>query len=417
LKVIVTDHHALPEDESLRPKCLFVNCTDTANAYPSKSLAGVGVAFKLLQAIVSRAKLNDEQKKYLLERSLDLVALGTVSDMVPLLGENRILVKKGLEVLNRTKRLGVRELISAAKLDNGLALDAWNIGFQLGPRLNAASRLGHANNALELLLSSDPAEMKRLASELNEKNTERQEVTANIMALVEKQIDPNNVPAIIIGLCDLEYDTKTEGVIGLVAGKISEKYYRPTLIITRSQDGFKGSGRSIEEFNLIAAIEDCQEFLDKYGGHPAACGFSVYEKEKLDKFREKIAALAEEKLGKMELAPKLKLDAVLTPADIDLSLAQNIALLAPYGQNNPQPKFASYSLTVMDMVTLGSGREHLKLRLADSARSLWALGFFKSAEYNHLNIGDKVDVAYYLDINVYNGKSEVQMKIIDLIKK
>lgn len=417
LKVIVTDHHALPEDESLHPKCLFINCTDTANAYPSKSLAGVGVAFKVLQAIVSRAKLSDEQKKYLLERSLDLVALGTVSDMVPLLGENRILVKKGLEVLNRTKRLGVRELISAAKLDNGLALDAWNIGFQLGPRLNAASRLGHANNALELLLSSDPDEMKRLANELNEKNIERQEVTANIMALVEKQIDSNNIPAIIIGLCDLEYDTKTEGVIGLVAGKISEKYYRPTLIITRSQDGFKGSGRSIEEFNLIAAIEDCQEFLDKYGGHPAACGFSVYEKEKLDNFRQKIAALAEEKLGKMELAPKLKLDAVLTPAEIDLSLAQNIASLAPYGQNNPQPKFASYGLTIMDMVTLGSGREHLKLRLADSSRSLWALGFFKSAEYGHLNIGDKVDVAYYLDINNYNGKSEVQMKIIDLIKK
>jgi single-stranded-DNA-specific exonuclease len=285
----------------------------------------------------------------------------------------------------------------------------------LGPRLNAASRLGHANNALELILSNDPVEVKRLAAELNQKNVERQEITAQIMALVEKDIDPKNIPAIIISVCDLEYDTKTEGVIGLVAGKICEKYYRPTLVITSSQDGYKASGRSIEEFNLIEAIESCHEFLDKYGGHPAACGFLVYKKDKLDKFIAQISAYAEQKLGGLELAPKLKLDAVLTPAEIDFGLVDDLSQLAPFGQNNPQPKFASYGLTVVDLVTMGSSGEHVKLRLSDGSRSLWAVAFFKNKEFSDIQIGAKVDVAYYLDRNNFNGQSEIQMKIIDLV--
>ncbi|MEI7619968.1 MAG: single-stranded-DNA-specific exonuclease RecJ [Candidatus Falkowbacteria bacterium] len=416
LEVILTDHHALPENPDEMPKCLFINCANQEDDYPFKTLAGVGVAFKVVQALVSRSKLDEEQKKYLIERNLDLVALGTVADMVSLLGENRLLVKRGLEVLNRTKRLGVKELINVSKLGaNGAKLDSWNIGFQLGPRLNAASRLGHANNALELILSDDLEKVQLLASELNQKNVERQEITANIMALVEKDIDQANVPAIIISVCDLEYDTKTEGVIGLVAGKICEKYYRPTLVITKSQDGYKASGRSIEEFNLIEAIEDSREFLDKYGGHPMACGFSVYEKEKLDKFIAMISEIATQKLAGLELAPKLRLDAVLSPQTIDLDMMEDISKLAPYGQNNPQPKFVSYGLTVMDVMTMGGNGEHIKLRLADGSRSLWAIAFFKNKEFSEIQIGSKVDVAYYLDINNYNGKSEVQMKIIDLV--
>jgi len=416
LKVVLTDHHALPENPTEIPQCLLINCANQGDAYPFKTLAGVGVAFKVIQALVSRSKLNEEQKQYLMERSLDLVALGTVSDMVSLLGENRLLVKKGLEVLNQTKRLGLKELINVAKLgNNATKLDSWNIGFQLGPRLNAASRLGHANNALELILSNDSDEVKRLANELNQKNIERQEITANIMALVEKNIDPQNIPPIIISLCGLEYDTKTEGVIGLVAGRICEKYYRPTLVITRSQDGYKASGRSIEEFNLIAAIEDSREFLDKYGGHPMACGFSVYERDRLDKFIVKISSLAAAKLAGLELAPKLRLDAVLSPSDINSSLVEDISKLAPYGQNNPQPKFASYGLTVREMVTMGGKGEHIKLRLTDGASNLWAIAFFKNKEFTDIQIGSKVDVAYYLDLNNFNGKSEVQMKIIDLV--
>jgi len=416
LEVILTDHHVLSDNPAEIPQCLFINCANQGDAYPFKTLAGVGVAFKVIQALVTRSKLIEEQKQYLMERSLDLVALGTVSDMVSLLGENRLLVKKGLEVLNRTKRLGLKELISVAKLgNNATKLDSWNIGFQLGPRLNAASRLGHANNALELILSTDLDEVKRLAGELNQKNIERQEITANIMALVEKDIDQKNIPAIIISVCDLEYDVKTEGVIGLVAGKICEKYYRPAIVITRSQDGYKASGRSIEEFNLIEAIEDSREFLDKYGGHPAACGFSVYERDKLDKFIAKISSIATTKLAGLELAPKLRLDAILLPKDINLNLVEDISKLAPYGQNNPQPKFAAYGLTVMELVTMGGKGEHIKLRLTDGVSSLWAIAFFKNKEFSEIQIGSQVDVAYYLDINNYNGRSEVQMKIIDLI--
>ena len=432
LDVIITDHHVLPESREDLPKCPIIDPADTSDTYPWPFLAGVGVAFKLVSAILQQSKLETEQKRLIAERSLDLVAVGTIADMVSLLGENRWLVKKGLEILNQNRRLGLREIFKTAKIAIDKPLESWNVGWQLGPRLNAASRLGHANSAFSLIVADKEDEAKELAFELNSRNQERQQITKNIIADVEKQIDAKNLPKIIIGLAQ-EDQFWNEGVIGLVAGRICEKYHRPTLIITRIVEeaemdqeneqikatklSFKSSGRSIEGFNLIAAVEECSQHLDKYGGHPMACGFSVASEEKLKNFREAISKVAEAKLTPEMLVPQLQLDAELDFSALNLDLVSAINTLAPFGQHNLQPRFVSKNLVINDIVLMGSEKQHIKLRLSSvdnpALASFWAIAFGSSAEYKELKIGDKIDLAYYLDINEFNGRREVQLKIID----
>jgi single-stranded-DNA-specific exonuclease len=435
LEVIITDHHVLPEKEEDLPDCLYIDPADSRDNYPWRFLAGVGVAFKLVCALLAKASLDDKQKKLIAEKCLDLVAVGTVADMVSLLGENRMLVKSGLKILNQNKRSGLNELIKIAKINGGRQLEAWNIGWQIGPRLNAASRIGHANSAFALLTVTDAAEAKNLAAELNQRNISRQQITEEITAQVEAQIDVNNLPLIIIGLAG-EDQVWNEGVIGLVAGRISEKYHRPTLIITRlieeaefdpltkklvpKKVSFKGSGRSVEEFNLIAAVEDCAALLDKYGGHPMACGFSIKEEKNLREFQKKILFGAAKILNPAALIPKLKIEAELKLAALDLNLADKVNLLAPFGQNNPQPRFVSYDLRINDIVTMGFDNQHIKIRLSSfneetkAAGSFWALAFGAAATYKELKIGDRIDLVYYLEINEFNGKREPQLKIIDI---
>jgi len=425
LDIIITDHHILPDSKDDLPPCLIINPADKSDAYPWNYLAGVGVSFKLASALVYKSKLPLDQKKAVLEKALDLVAIGTIADMVSLLGENRLLVKRGLNILNQNRRLGLNELMKISKSNNNKKLEAWNVGWQIGPRLNAASRLGHANNAFALLIEENSERAAEMAQELNQRNLDRQKITEEIIAQVEEQIDKDNIPPIIIGLAS-ESQAWNEGVIGLVAGKICEKYYRPTLIITRiTEEGeadakfsFKGSGRSIEEINLIASIVEASEFLDKYGGHPMACGFSVASEERLKKFQEKIMVIASAKLAGLELSPKLKIEAELKIENVGMELAEEISMLAPFGQNNAQPKFVSYRLRVDEIVTLGFDSQHIKIRLSASdkvfAKGIWAISFGGAEEYKAVRIGDLVDAVYYLDINEFNGRREAQLRLVDL---
>lgn len=435
LEIIITDHHVLPEDTKDYPDCLVIDPADKTETYPWAYLCGAGVAFKLISALLYKSSLPEKQKQLILDKSLDLVAVGTVADMVSLLGENRLLVKSGLKVLNTNKRLGLNELIKVSKINVGKPLEAWNIGWQLGPRLNAASRLSHANTAFALLTTTDQAEAEELATELNNRNISRQQITEEIIAAVEAQIDKDNLPNLIVGVAG-EDQIWNEGVIGLVAGKITEKYYRPTLIITRLIESaefdpitkklipkivaFKGSGRSVEEFNLIEAIEDCAPNLDKYGGHPMACGFSVKSEENLKKFIAQIQKLAEEGIDKKDLIPKLKIEAELNFSDINLDLADKINLLAPYGQHNQQPRFVSYDLRIDDISTMGFDNQHIKIRFSqidpknNNAHSFWAIAFGGAAAYKEYVVGDRVDLVYYLEVNDFNGRREPQLKMIDI---
>jgi single-stranded-DNA-specific exonuclease len=435
LDIIITDHHVLPEDPRDLPDCLYINPSDVNDHYPWRYLAGVGVAYKLVSALLIKANIDSKQKQLISEKCLDLVAVGTIADMVSLLGENRLLVKEGLQILNQNKRLGLNELLKISKVNQTKDLEAWNVGWQIAPRLNAASRLAHANTAFALLSTTDPVEAQELASELNQRNISRQKITEEIAAQVEAQIDPNNLPLVIIGVAG-EGQVWNEGVVGLVAGRIAEKYYRPTLVVSRLVEeaefdpqtkklvpkklAFKGSGRSVEEFNLIQAIEASSQWLDKYGGHPMACGFFLKGEDNLRAFRENLLRLAAVGLSSVNLVPKLKIERELKFAEIDLELAKQVNSLAPFGQNNQQPRFVSYNLRVDDFTTMGFEHQHIKLRLSNldegSGRSsaFWALAFGGASVYKDVQVGDYVDLVYYLEINEFNGRSDIQLKIVDL---
>lgn len=420
LEVIITDHHVLPDNEADLPPCLYIDPADKNDTYPWPYLAGVGVSFKLVSALIYKSNLPLNQKRLILEKCLDLVAVGTIADMVSLLGENRLLVKKGLQILNQNKRLGLSELMKISKSNNNKKLEAWNVGWQIGPRLNAASRLGHANNAFALLTAELETVAADLAEELNKRNLDRQKITEDIIAQVELQIDPTKIPPIIIGLAGGQ-QVWNEGVIGLVAGRICEKYYRPTLIITRLTEGdkisFKASGRSIEDLNLIESITEASEFLDKFGGHPMACGFSINTEENLKLFQEKIIKIVGDKLAGKELLPRLRIESELSIDSINLSLIEEITLLAPFGQNNNQPKFVSYNLRVDEIMTMGFDNQHIKFRLSAAdktfAKGIWAISFGCAQEYKAVQVGDLVDVVYYLDINDFNGRQEAQLRVVD----
>lgn len=426
LDVIITDHHAYPEGENSLPECLIINPSSETSGYPFRYLAGVGVAFKLASALIAKSKLSDEHKDVLIWRSLDLVAIGSITDMVPLIGENRLLVKEGLKVLNNSKRFGLLELVKISGLTR--ELNSFNVGFQLGPRLNAASRIKHANSALNLLISKDQSEAEALAQDLNNKNTERQKITEEVLSSAESQIDPENLPKLIV-VSNFSEHPWSEGVIGLVAGKLTEKYYRPVLVIVKTEetavgeDGqeyalYKGSGRSVEEFNMVESLEESKEFLYKYGGHPMAGGFSTQGEEQTKKFIEKMGQIAEEKLAKVELLPKIKIDVEIDLSDIDDELVEMINNLAPFGQNNPIPRFVSYNVKIIDIVKMGFDSQHIKLKFLNhndrDMKSFWGISFGGAERLSHLNISDNVDVVYSLEFNEFNGRKDIQFKIIDI---
>jgi len=417
LDIIITDHHLPPKKKEDYPDCLIINPAMPEEEYPYKKLAGVGVAFKLAKALVYKSKLSLEDKKNIENKILDLVAIGTVADCVSLLGENRILVKKGLDILNKTKRAGLKELIKISCIENK-RLKSWNIGFQIAPRLNAAGRMGHANTAYELLITGREKEAKALAGKLNEKNIERQKLTEEIIIEVEKQINKEEIPDIIIGVCQdgINEDTEkwNEGIIGLVAGRISSKYYRPVLVITGSGNEYRGSGRSIKEFNLIKAVEASAEHLNKYGGHPGACGFSL-KKENLNKFINKITKIVEKELKELDLRPKIEIEAVFDLSKIDEKLIREIDMFSPFGEGNERPVFASYNITVLDIFYMGMEKQHVKFRVkSDNSTVFSAIGFSQAEKWEDIIIGDKIDIVYCLELNEYNGRTEVQLMIIDI---
>lgn len=418
LEIIVTDHHLEPKELNDLPDCLVIDPIIENDNYPFKYLAGVGVAFKLATALIRSSSLSTKDKVKLEERNLDLVALGTVADCVKLLGENRVLVKKGLEVLNKTKRLGILELIKAAKINNDKLLDAWNIGFQLAPRLNAAGRMDHANTAFELIVTKDQKEAEQLARDLSGKNYDRQRETESIVAQIEEGIAADPQDKIIIAVSPSvagEGEPWNEGVIGLAAGRLMEKYYLPVMVITGNSDEMKGSGRSIPEFNLMTGIEKIHGSLARYGGHAAACGFSIEGKKNLEQFILELKTLANEALAGLDLRREIAIDAEIDFAEVDEQLIEIIDRFAPFGEENPRPKFLSRNLAVVDMINMGSDGRHLKLRVKNGQSGVKsALGFGQSGRWSDLRIGDKIDLVFYPEINEFNGKREVQLKIVDL---
>lgn len=417
MDVIISDHHIPPNSREDYPDCLIINPLSKNETYPFKYLAGVGVSFKLASALILKSKLKDKDKEKLIEQQLDFVAIGTIADCVKLKGENRSLTKRGLKELNKAKKIGIKELARISGFKEKNSFESWNIGFQIAPRLNAVGRLDHAETAFRLLVEKNEEEAKKLALELNKRNIQRQDYTLELFNYVENTLENKKNNSILIGVCPSSRKNENnwnEGVIGLVAGRLSSKYYRPALVLTETEEGFKGSGRSISEFNLIEAIEKCAPFLDKYGGHPMACGFSL-QKENLEKFITKITEISNKEIDIKTFQPKIIIDQELDLEDLDLDLMKELEKLKPFGQENEKPVFMTKNLLVLDFVTMGAEDQHLKLRIkSKNSKVISALAFSQSEKWQDIKIGDTIDMVYSAEINNFNGKNEVQLKIIDI---
>lgn len=404
LEFVVTDHHSVGPE--LPFALAVINPKREDNRYPFRDFAGVGVAFKLAQALIREAAQCDIPI-HVEERSLlDLVAIGTVADVVPLLGENRYLVQQGLEVLNEARREGLHALLRIAGISPGKATAA-TIGFGLGPRLNAAGRLGDALLSYNLLITPDRAKAEQLAVRLNEQNRRRQALTLQAYERAEKMALAEGEDVPIMYAAD---ETFVPGIVGLVAGRFTETYYRPSVIVEKGNEVCKGSCRSIQEFHITQALDECRDLLLRYGGHAAAAGFTV-RRENLDPLMRRLFGIARRELGDKELFPRLDIDAVVPLAGMDWSTAVWIQELEPCGERNPPPLFLSRGVQVARAYTVGSDSSHLRMDLVAGNEGREAIAF--GMGHRLAELGSCVDLVYSLEVNEWNGERRLQLNVQD----
>ena len=405
LETIVTDHH---EPLAKIPDAIaVVDCKREDNKYPFRELAGVGVAFKLCQALSYR--LNLDEKSYL--KYLDIVALGTIADIVPLKDENRVITKLGMMLIKQTKNHGLRALLN---LTGYSKIDSNTISFGVAPRINACGRMGAAYEGLELLLSTNQHEAIEKSKNIFQYNTKRQELEKKIYLEAIKQIEDNHLEqknSIVLGGKDWHH-----GVVGIVASKITDLYYKPTLLVCyeNGENIGKGSGRSIQGFDLHKALIECSNLLEGFGGHTMAVGLSIKE-ENLPLLQERFENIAK-KSNINKLTPILKIDSELDLEEISKQDIDSLSILEPVGEQNPMPIFALKNLKIDSIKTLTEGK-HLKLSLKNEKNTyINAIGFNLGNLNNEFATGDKVDVAGYLEINSFNGVDSIQINLIDIKK-
>lgn len=402
MEVIVTDHHEPLEE---LPKALAViDCKRKDSKYPFNSLAGVGVAFKLAQAIGIR--LNLEEKEYL--KFLDVVCIGTISDIVPLIDENRVIAKLGLKLVEQTRSPGVKALLNVAAYKE---VNSNTVSFGIAPRINACGRMGHERDALDLFLTENIVEANRITEKLNEYNKKRQEIEKRMFEEAVQKIEAENIKeknAIVLGGEDWHH-----GVIGIVASKITELYYKPSILICFEGDEGKGSGRSISGFDLHAALCSSSNYLEKYGGHEMAVGLSL-KKEMFEEFKVNFEKLAEEAHTE-EFVPVIKIDKEINLKDITIENVKGLNLLEPFGESNKTPVFIYKNLRIDSIRALSEGK-HLKLTLKDGNTIINAIGFNMGGYSEEYLIGDKIDVVGILEINSFNGIESVQINMRDIRK-
>lgn len=405
LDVIVTDHHHPPV--TLPEALAVVNPKQPGCAYPYKQLVGVGIAYKLVQALARQGmRLNGLRKEDL----LDVVALGTVTDMGPLDGENRVLVKHGLEAIKQTERPGLKALIDAAGLHRE-KVDSAAIGFMLGPRINAAGRLDDAVRAYNLLLAEDFATAQRLAQELNQANRQRQELTKQVQTAAQAHAEAAGLHQQRIVVIDgTDYPA---GVVGLVAGKLVEQWARPVLLIERGEEVSRGSARSVRGFNIVEALTSCKDLFVRFGGHSMAAGFTIAN-ELLPELNARLQTLAAEQLSDDLLVPTLEIDAEVKLEEVTWELYNELQQLEPFGQGNPQPVLMSRGITVKGAWATKNDGQHLKLRLAQNgSKAIDAFAFRLGHLADALNKYPQIDVAFTLDKNEWNNEVSLRLLVKD----
>ncbi len=404
LDIIITDHHQ-PAEGDLPSANAIINPKQAGDTYPDKDLAGVGVAYKIVQALLDSGKAT--WGDFLLGDLLDLVALGTVADLAPLVGENRMLVRQGLQKIRETKRQGLFSLAAVSDLPLS-RVTATSIGFTLGPRLNAAGRLESALAAFELLTTKDVRSAGDLAQQLNIQNRQRQEITRKIQAEAEAIALAEDPTADLFFVVHPDFNP---GVVGLAASRMVETYYRPTVVGQVSTETTRCSCRSIPEFHITEALDQCRDLLVRHGGHAAAAGFTVMNSN-LDELKRRLKELARQKLQGRDLRHTLTADIEVPLSDLRPGLLNQLESLQPTGYGNPEAVFVSRNVRVTNARTVGAENSHLKLVLTDGNVTFNAIGF----RLGHLK-GEmplRVDIVYIFEINEFNGRTSLQLNLKDL---
>ena len=400
LDIIITDHHETLD--TLPDGIAVVDCKRKDNKYPFEALAGCGVAFKLIQAYCIKFNINENEcLKY-----LDIACVGTISDIVPLVDENRVIAKLGLMLIKQTKNLGIREILNLSGYKD---INSTAISFGVSPRINACGRMGHQEIALKLLLTDDPFEARKYAKQLEEYNKQRQEIEKKIYEEAQVQAEENmDKPCLIIGKEGWHH-----GVIGIVSSKITDKYYKPSILLCFEGEEAKGSGRSIDGFDLHKAIVDCSKYLKNFGGHSMAIGLSLDYKD-YDNFKKQFEEYAEENLKDIP-TQELEIDEEISAKDINLDSVKDLKLLEPFGESNSVPQVLYKNIKIVSIRTLSEGK-HLKLTLQDDNTILDAIGFNLGDLADKYQIGDKIDVVGNLELNNFNNILSVQINLKDLRK-
>lgn len=401
LETIVTDHH---EPAEVLPNALaVVDAKRKDNKYPNNQLAGVGVVFKLTQAISQVYNL--EEKEYL--KYLDIVCVGTISDIVPLVDENRVIAKLGLKLVEVTRNVGLKALLTSIGYKK---IDSSAISFGVAPRINACGRMGHEQDALKLFLTDNIVEATDITKKLNEYNKERQDIEKRIFDEVLLKIENGEKDKPCIVLADENWH---HGVIGIVSSKVTEMYYKPSILICFEDGEGKGSGRSIPGFDLHDALSKCDKHIDRFGGHSMAIGISV-SKDNFNYFKNDFEEFVS-KTNINELIPVIKVDEEITSKDIGVDIVKELSMLEPFGEANKMPIFMYKNLKINSIRALSDGK-HLKLSLKDEGTVIDAIGFNMGHLVNEYLLGDKVDVLGNLEINSFNGRESVQINLKDLRK-
>ena len=401
LQIIVTDHH---EPGEVLPNALaVVDAKRKDNQYPFNQLAGVGVVFKLIQAL--GIKFGLDEKEYL--KYLDLVCVGTISDIVPLIDENRVIAKLGLKLVEVTQNIGLKTLLKDVGYKK---VDSTTISFGIAPRINACGRMGHEQEALQLFLTPNIVEAQKISEKLNEYNRERQETEKKIfeqaLKIVEKE--EKNKSCIILG-----NDEWHHGVIGIVASKVTEMYFKPSILICFEGNEGKGSGRSIPGFDLHEALSNCDEYIDKFGGHSMAVGISV-KKNDFENFKQEFEKFTET-TDIASILPIVNIDEEITLKDVNITSVNDLKYLEPFGEGNKMPIFMYKNLKIDSIRALSEGK-HLKLTLKDDNAIIDAIGFNLGRLSSEYRIGDKIDVAGSLEVNTFNSRENVQINLKDIRK-
>jgi len=401
IKTIVTDHHEIMGE---LPEALAVVNPKRDHLENLEDLAGVGVAFMVARGLVERGRIKDGQEKWL----LDLVLIGTLCDSMSLTKLNRELTFYGLKVLKKTRRPGLKELMRVSKIKE---INSEVIGFQLGPRLNAAGRLKSAEISLKLLMTDSKTEAVKLANELNELNTNRQtEQRSALKEIAERETEIMKNPVVVVS------GDWHEGVLGIIAGRLVEKYHKPAFVLSKIDDFYKGSGRSFGEFNLANALKNCQENILGGGGHAAACGLSVSAEKLLD-FTEDVNAYYKSlELKNQEEFLKIKADLNYEDlADFSVELLDSLSGLEPFGEGNKEPRFKFLGVRVLEAKKLGKDENHLKLTIVDKDnKKMNLISFFVPEKWLDLKIGQNLDITVSLFKNEWNGKVSVEGRILDI---